>query len=78
MAPKVKTLVLAFLMLLMISFSLGLPGEFDGSDAKPSLRKDGESLKIRKLGMVDSLLDYDDACANPKHDPRKKGCKNAP
>lgn len=28
--------------------------------------------------MVDSLLDYDDVCANPKHDPRKKGCKNAP
>ncbi|KAI3410550.1 uncharacterized protein J3R85_018753 [Psidium guajava] len=77
MAPKVKTLVLAFLMLLMISSSLGVPVEFNGSDAKPSLRKDGGSLKIRKLGMVDSLIDYDDVCANPQHDPRRK-CKNAP
>ncbi|KAI3410552.1 uncharacterized protein J3R85_018755 [Psidium guajava] len=77
MAPKVKTLVLAFLMLLMISSSLGVPGEFDGSDAKPSLPKDGGSLKIRKLGMVDSLNDYAEVCANPLHDPHKK-CKNAP
>ncbi|KAI6672468.1 hypothetical protein NL676_000374 [Syzygium grande] len=78
MAPKVKTLVLAFLVLLVISFSLGLLGKFDGSETKPLFRQDGERLKIRKLMMVDSLLDYDDVCANPKHDPRKKGCKNAP
>ncbi|KAF8008390.1 hypothetical protein BT93_K2156 [Corymbia citriodora subsp. variegata] len=78
MAPKVKTLVLAFLMLLMISFSLGLSGEFEGSGTKPLFPKVGERLKTRKLMMADSLLDYDDVCANPKHDPRKKGCKNSP
>ncbi|XP_018720742.2 uncharacterized protein LOC104424524 isoform X1 [Eucalyptus grandis] len=77
MAPKVKTLVLVFLMLLMISFSLaGLPGEVDGSGGKPSFPKVGERLKMRKLMMAESLLDYEDVCANPKHDPRKKGCKN--
>lgn len=29
-------------------------------------------MKPRKLLMPDAVLDYDDAGANPKHDPRRK------
>lgn len=34
--------------------------------------KDGNRMKLRKLLEFDSLLDYEDAGANGKHDPRKK------
>jgi hypothetical protein len=34
--------------------------------------KDGNRIKLRKLLEFDSLLDYEDAGANSKHDPRKK------
>jgi hypothetical protein len=34
--------------------------------------KGGSRMKLRKLLGYDSLLDYDDAGANPKHDPKRK------
>lgn len=30
-------------------------------------------MNSRKLLSHDAVLDYDDAGANPKHDPRKRG-----
>ncbi|KAI4340933.1 hypothetical protein MLD38_025722 [Melastoma candidum] len=74
---KIYVLVLAFLILLSIGSSSGLGGP------NPDLalhETDGEGrIRSRKLLTVDFITDYDDVCANPKHDPRRKpGCKNIP
>ncbi|XP_022036945.1 probable polygalacturonase isoform X1 [Helianthus annuus] len=42
-----------------------------------STQKDGFRLHARKLSLLDAVLDYDDAGANPRHDPRKgRGGRN--
>lgn len=35
-------------------------------------KKINEMMKIRKVLMVDAVLDYDDAGANTRHDPPKR------
>ncbi|KAI9157329.1 hypothetical protein LWI28_020736 [Acer negundo] len=77
MAPRINTFLLVFLLLLLIpllSPSGGMVEGFkDDMHPKYSLYKDGIQMKkMRKLLMVDAVLDYDDAGANTKHDPPKK------
>ncbi|KAI3705887.1 hypothetical protein L1987_76136 [Smallanthus sonchifolius] len=67
MAISTKTTLLISFMLLVYICS------GDNGAARPvySLHKDGFQLHARKLSMIDVVLDYNDATANPRHDPRK-------
>ncbi|KAF9671086.1 hypothetical protein SADUNF_Sadunf12G0010700 [Salix dunnii] len=74
---------LAFLLLsllLLAPFSSGLVegSNIGAMNSYPSLRKDGVQVNTRKL-LLD-VLDYDEAGANRKHDPRGRlgvgGSKN--
>ncbi|GLT69501.1 hypothetical protein SLA2020_416490 [Shorea laevis] len=71
MALNFKTLLL-LLLILLIPLSGKVEGFKDMTNPYHSLYKDGNRMKLRKLLEFDSLLDYDDAGANSKHDPRKK------
>ncbi|KAJ4726690.1 putative Adenosylcobalamin-dependent ribonucleoside-triphosphate reductase [Melia azedarach] len=80
-ALRVNTSLLLFLLLLvpLLSSSPGIIVEsFKVDSMLPvySLHKDdGVGMKMRKLMSFehgDAVLDYDDAGANQKHDPRKK------
>ncbi|GMY07558.1 protein PSY [Fagus crenata] len=68
---KIKTFLL-LLLVLLIPLSGMVEGFKDGMNPNHSLYKDGIRVYLRKLPEVASLLDYDDAGANTKHDPRKK------
>ncbi|XP_059434793.1 uncharacterized protein LOC132167785 [Corylus avellana] len=71
MALRIKTVIL-LLLILLIPLSGIVEGFKDGTIPYHSLYKDGSRMKLRKLLELDSLLDYDDAGANPRHDPRRK------
>ncbi|XP_062153838.1 uncharacterized protein LOC133862017 [Alnus glutinosa] len=71
MALRIKT-VLLLLLILLIPLSGTVEGFKDGTNPYHSLFKGGNRIKLRKLLEFDSLLDYEDAGANSKHDPRKK------
>ncbi|XWS61353.1 hypothetical protein CRYUN_Cryun07bG0118700 [Craigia yunnanensis] len=69
-----KTFLLVSLVLIM-PFSYGMVDGFQGGmQTKYSLEQGGmiQKSSSRKLLMLGAMLDYDDAGANPKHDPRKK------
>ncbi|XVE58344.1 hypothetical protein DITRI_Ditri04bG0162600 [Diplodiscus trichospermus] len=71
-----KTFLLLSLVLIM-PFSHGMvDGVQGGMQAKFSFQQGGMietmSSSSRKLLMVGAMLDYDDAGANHKHDPKKK------
>ncbi|KAG2701416.1 hypothetical protein I3843_06G040100 [Carya illinoinensis] len=72
MALKIKT-VLLLLLILLIPLSGMVEGFKVRMNPSYSLYKDGNRFNlIRKLPELDSLLDYDEAGANTKHDPTKK------
>nr|GEW27282.1 hypothetical protein [Tanacetum cinerariifolium] len=62
------TLLIAFLLL---TYICSVSGSSGGEDRVNSLHKDGFRIHARKLLMLDAVLDYDDAGANSRHDPRK-------
>ncbi|KAF8042844.1 hypothetical protein BT93_A1237 [Corymbia citriodora subsp. variegata] len=76
MALKAFTAALLASLLIMSTLSSGRAG-LDDKLSGSSLHKDGVVAGIsgRKVMGLEAMLDYDDACANPKHDFRKK-CKN--
>nr|XP_043618296.1 uncharacterized protein LOC122590024 [Erigeron canadensis] len=63
------TLVISFLLLIYITSVSG--GRNGGVNHAYSLHKDGFRIHARKLSVLDAVLDYDDAGANPRHDPRR-------
>ncbi|XP_018824631.1 uncharacterized protein LOC108994016 [Juglans regia] len=82
MALKIKTLVLLLLILIPLSGRM-VEGFKDRMNPNHhSLYKDGNRMIMkyyyhsRKLQKLDSLLDYDDAGPNPKHEPNPR--KNRP
>ncbi|KAI3756945.1 hypothetical protein L6452_04477 [Arctium lappa] len=63
------TLLISFLLLIHIYSVIGSSG---GADPIYSPHKDGFRIQhARKLALLDATLDYDDAGANQKHDPRR-------
>ncbi|KAI3409126.1 uncharacterized protein J3R85_019757 [Psidium guajava] len=78
MALKAFPAFLLVSLLIMSTLSSGR-SELDDKNSGPSLPKDGvvAGMNGRKVMGLEAMLDYDDVCANTKHDPRKKpGCKN--
>ncbi|KAI7734762.1 hypothetical protein M8C21_000682 [Ambrosia artemisiifolia] len=76
MAVSTKTTLLISFLLLVYIFSVG---SSSANAARPvySLHKDGFRMHARKLSLLDAVLDYDDAGANPRHDPRRgRGGRN--
>ncbi|PSS32985.1 hypothetical protein CEY00_Acc03281 [Actinidia chinensis var. chinensis] len=71
MAPRIKTSLLLFLLLLIYSYSGVAEGFSDNANPIHSLHKNGVPMNSRKLLVVDTVLDYDYTGPNPKHDPRK-------
>ncbi|KAG2708487.1 hypothetical protein I3843_05G177300 [Carya illinoinensis] len=76
MALKIKTLIL-LLLILLIPLSGLVEGFKDRMNPNHHLLyKDGNRMMkyyySRKLQELDSLLDYDDAGPNPKHDPNPR------
>ncbi|XP_021909545.1 uncharacterized protein LOC110823467 [Carica papaya] len=73
---KITLLLLFFLLLISLSSDL-VEGFRDDKQVEPtySFHKEiGMQMRGgRKLLAMDAMLDYDDAGANPRHDPRKKG-----
>ncbi|KAK9075239.1 hypothetical protein SSX86_003560 [Deinandra increscens subsp. villosa] len=68
MAPSTKTTILISFILFLYMFS----AHNDAARPVYSLHKqDGFRVHARKLSMLDAVLDYDDAGANPRHDPRR-------
>ncbi|KAI3783838.1 hypothetical protein L1987_42926 [Smallanthus sonchifolius] len=70
------TLLISFLLLVYIC-----SGHNGAARPVYSLQKDGFRLHARKLLVIDVVLDYDDATANPRHDPRRGrggGCGRNP
>ncbi|XP_061956021.1 uncharacterized protein LOC133677901 [Populus nigra] len=65
----IKTFLLVSLLLLAPLSSGLVEGFNEGMNSYPSLHKDGIQVNTRKLLLVDEL-DYDDAGANRRHDPR--------
>ncbi|KAL5736930.1 hypothetical protein ACOSP7_031386 [Xanthoceras sorbifolium] len=77
MALRIKTFLLVSLVILLLIplLSTGMVEGFKDDDMHPknSLYKDGIQMKkMRKILILDAMLDYDDAGANTKHDPPKK------
>ncbi|KAI3762371.1 hypothetical protein L1987_52800 [Smallanthus sonchifolius] len=69
MALSTKTtLLISFLLLLYI---FPVTHSCSGAEHACSHHKDWFRIHARKLSMLDAVLDYDDAGANPKHDPRR-------
>ncbi|KAF3432795.1 hypothetical protein FNV43_RR23897 [Rhamnella rubrinervis] len=75
MALRIKTFLLVFLIVILIPLSSGMVEDLkDGSNLNHYSLHQGTGIRMnsRKLMMADTLLDYDDAGANPKHDPKRK------
>ncbi|OWM79653.1 uncharacterized protein LOC116205529 [Punica granatum] len=73
--------VVISLLLITITFSSGISEGLEGVRNPSSLPNKGGTLpaamKTRKLLKMEGLQDYEDVCANPKHNPRRSpGCKN--
>ncbi|KAI6697778.1 hypothetical protein NL676_017897 [Syzygium grande] len=76
MALKAFPAALLASLLIMTTLSSGRT-ELDDKISGFSLHKDGVVAGItgRKVMGMEAMPDYDDVCANTKHDPRKKpGC----
>ncbi|CAK9146543.1 unnamed protein product [Ilex paraguariensis] len=72
MPPRLNAFLFVFLILLIYSSSGMVEGFNDGVNPFYRSHKDGVQLNSRKLPVLEALLlDYDDAGANSKHDPRK-------
>ncbi|CAK9151587.1 unnamed protein product [Ilex paraguariensis] len=71
MAVRIVTFLSVFLILLIYSSAGTVKGFDDGVNTISSIHKGGVRLNSRKLLVHESVLDYDDAGANTKHDPRK-------
>ncbi|XP_048325666.1 uncharacterized protein LOC125421289 isoform X2 [Ziziphus jujuba] len=74
MSLKINTFLLILLLLVVIPLCSGMvEGSEVGINPNYSLHKGGIQVNIRKLlVMPRTFLDYDDAGANPRHDPRRK------
>ncbi|KAI3750984.1 hypothetical protein L2E82_21955 [Cichorium intybus] len=71
MALSIRTtLIISFLLLIYITSVGGSNGD---ANRVYSLHKDGFRIHARKLSMLDAVLDYDDAGANPRHEPPRRG-----
>ncbi|KAF5810174.1 hypothetical protein HanRHA438_Chr04g0175941 [Helianthus annuus] len=76
MAVSTKTTLFISFLLLVCIFSVD-GGRNGVARHVYSPHKDGFRLHARKLSLLDAVLDYDDAGANPKHDPRRgRGGRN--
>ncbi|KAF7149373.1 hypothetical protein RHSIM_Rhsim03G0210900 [Rhododendron simsii] len=73
MALRIKTSLILLLFLLISSLSSGKAEGFN-NNANPiyPLRKGAIRMNLRKLLVVDTVLDYDYTGANPKHDRKGK------
>ncbi|XP_042503388.1 uncharacterized protein LOC122080651 [Macadamia integrifolia] len=73
MTPQIKILLLFFLVLFILSPSSRVEGFKDGMKKVTHPIDEAMIIKLmksRKLMEV-TIMDYDDAGPNPKHDPRK-------
>ncbi|KAF5765731.1 hypothetical protein HanXRQr2_Chr15g0707161 [Helianthus annuus] len=70
MALSTKTTLLISLILIVYIFPV--IGSTSDADHACSPHKGQFRMHARKLSMLDAMLDYDDAGANPKHERKGK------
>ncbi|XP_071712132.1 uncharacterized protein [Rutidosis leptorrhynchoides] len=69
MALSIKTTLI--ICILLLTYIVSAHGDSGGGDPVYSIHKDKSRIHARKLSVLDAVLDYDDAGANPRHDPRR-------